>query len=87
MVSDKDPGKIGDLISTIMRPYTYTFLGYEQVSASKGKEVTLGIIIKKHTNSNWIIFWPKFNLTIDLARCMYRVISEGRKEDNNVKEQ
>ena len=86
MVSDKDPGKIGDLISSYIYPNAYTFLGYKQVAALKGEDLTIGIIIKKHTNSNWIIFWPKFNLTIDLPPYMYKVISEGRKEDNNVKE-
>ena len=86
MVSDKDPGKIGDLISTIMRPYTYTFLGYKQVAVSKGSSVTLGIITKKHTNSNWLIFWPRFNLMIDLPPHAYKVISERRKENNNNEE-
>ena len=83
MASDRDPGVIGDLIETYCYPVDIRNRFGGMIAARKGKTLNRGIIIRRHVNSNWIIFWPKYNLMKDLAPYDYEVISEGRKENDN----
>ena len=85
MASDRNPGVIGDLIVTdhypkaLKPPYTTT------VITRKSKKKEYGIIIRRHRNGNWIIFWPSYKLMTDLPPCMYELIYERRKENSDNK--
>ena len=85
MASDRKPGIVGDLITTNRYPMILTNEFHTTIVTRKSKKKEYGIIVRRHRNSNWIIFWPSYNLMTDLPPFMYELIDERRKENSDNK--